>query len=125
LIKESVLLENVVIRSFKLIDSSNNRVNNFFNSFGFSLAKKLISEDNIVLIFAQSDDSNVRLLLSKSNNINNLDMSDIIKKPLEIIGGKGGGNKTTAQGGGNKVENINKALDYSYEIIEKQLHKIL
>jgi len=105
----------IISKIFKEIDFSDLR----------SLAKKLISEDNIVLIFAQSDDSNVRLLLSRSNNINNLDMNNIIKKPLEIIGGRGGGNKITAQGGGNKVENINKALDYSYEIIEKQLHKIL
>jgi len=105
----------IISKIFKEIDFSDLR----------SLAKKLISEDNIVLIFAQSDDSNVRLLLSRSNNINNLDMNNIIKKPLEIIGGRGGGNKITAQGGGNKVENINKVLDYSYKIIKEQLHKIL
>jgi alanyl-tRNA synthetase len=42
---------------------------------------------------------------------------NIIKAIAPIVGGKGGGKKTMAQAGGQKVDKLNQALEKVYEII--------
>ena len=49
------------------------------------------------------------LIFSASDNVD-LDMSALIKRPLEIIGGRGGGNKKTSQGGGTEKGKLITAL---------------
>lgn len=81
------------------------------------LADILCNNNNTICIFAQTDNNTARLLLSRSEEISNIDMNDIIDRPLEVIEGRGGGNKLKAQGGGSKVENLNKALSIAENTI--------
>ncbi len=74
------------------------------------LSDILCNENKIICLFAQKDDNTARILLSRSEDINNINMNDIIDKPLEYLEGRGGGSKLKAQGGGSKVENLSKAL---------------
>jgi alanyl-tRNA synthetase len=82
------------------------------------LSDILCNENNMICIFAQKDENTARLLLSRSEGLSKINMNDIIDKPLEFIEGRGGGNKLKAQGGGNKVENINKALSTAENTIK-------
>lgn len=82
------------------------------------LSDILCNDNNIICIFAQKDDNTARMLLSRSEDIENINMNDIIDKPLEFIEGQGGGNKLKAQGGGSKVENLSKALTIAEDTIK-------
>lgn len=83
------------------------------------LSEILCNDNNIVCILGQTDDNTARLLLSRSEEINNINMNDIIDQLLELIEGRGGGNQLKAQGGGSGVENINKALTSAENTIKK------
>ncbi len=60
------------------------------------------------------------LVFSRSEDID-LNLSVILKKSLEIVGGKGGGRPDFAQGGGGDVSTLEKACDVAYELILKEL----
>lgn len=45
---------------------------------------------------------------------------DIIKRMSNMVGGKGGGRPTMAQGGGNRPEELERALESVYELVEGQ-----
>ena len=85
------------------------------------LADILCKSNNMICIFAQTDNNTARLLLSRSEEISDIDMNDIIDEPLESIEGRGGGNQLKAQGGGSKVENLDKALN----IAENKIKNII
>jgi len=67
----------------------------------------ILNEKKAILIAMVTDD-----LVKKG-----LSANDIIKKIAPIIDGKGGGKKTMAQAGGEKIENLELALKTVYEII--------
>jgi len=48
-------------------------------------------------------------MIAKSNS--NIHAGDIVKKAAFACGGKGGGNPTFAQGGGNDATDIDKVLE--------------
>ena len=85
------------------------------------LSDIITKKENNICIFGQHDESTARLLLSKSDNIKELDMNEIINKPLELIGGRGGGNPQKAQGGGSKVNEIEEAINQALEIIKNKI----
>jgi len=85
------------------------------------LSDIITKKENNICIFGQHDESTARLLLSKSDNIKELDMNEIINKPLEIIGGRGGGNPQKAQGGGSKVNEIEVAVEKALELIRNKI----
>lgn len=82
------------------------------------LSDILCTDNNVICIFGQKDQNTARLLLSHSENLNDINMTEIINEPLEYIEGHGGGIKLKAQGGGRKVENLNKALATAEETIK-------
>lgn len=85
------------------------------------LSDIITKKENNICIFGQHDESTARLLLSKSDNIKELDMNEIINNPLEIIGGRGGGNPQKAQGGGSKVNKIEEAINQALKIIRNKV----
>lgn len=92
--------------------------NGTFNNIRL-LAAKITSENSAVVIFGHKDKSAARLILSCSGNLKMLKMNEIIKTPLELINGKGGGNLVQAQGGGSNIKNLEKAVREAYnEIIQ-------
>ena len=51
-----------------------------------------------------------RIVVARSADVN-LDSSRLVKAACEILGGKGGGTPDFAQGGGPKVDEIERALE--------------
>jgi alanyl-tRNA synthetase len=43
----------------------------------------------------------------------------VIKELAPIIGGRGGGKADMAEGGGNQPENLQLALEKSFEVVER------
>ncbi|MGD8947351.1 MAG: DHHA1 domain-containing protein [Desulfobacterales bacterium] len=43
-----------------------------------------------------------------------------MKSLAAVVGGSGGGRPDMAQAGGNQPENIDKALEKAYEVVEQQ-----
>ena len=85
------------------------------------LSDILTKKDDLICIFGQHDQATARLLLSKSENIKEVNMNEIINEPLEHIEGRGGGNNLKAQGGGNKVDNIDQAVETALNIIKDKI----
>lgn len=85
------------------------------------LASKITAEDNRVVLFALVNDNRVNLVFSCSKNLKNLDMNSLLKDAIKLIDGKGGGNKTTAQGGGKNNSNLESLMNYAVMKLEKEL----
>jgi len=85
------------------------------------LSDILTKKDDLICIFGQHDQATARLLLSKSENIKEVNMNEIINEPLEHIEGRGGGNRFKAQGGGSKVKNIEQSVETAYNIIKDKI----
>lgn len=85
------------------------------------VSNKITEEDNRVVLFALINDNRVNLVFSCSKNLTNLDMSVLLKDSIKLIDGKGGGNKTTAQGGGKNNSNLESLMDYAIMKLEKEL----
>ncbi len=85
------------------------------------LAKKLISQKDIVVIFGLRHEEKVQIITGRSGNLERLNMNDVIKIPLAIIKGSGGGNALMAQGGSDECEHLEKAISKTYNEIKNLL----
>jgi len=65
------------------------------------------------------DNGKVALLVMVTDDLvqKGYNAGNIIKDIAPIVGGKGGGKKTMAQAGGQKVEKLNQALEKVYELV--------
>ncbi len=88
-------------------------------------ASRLTEEKKVIVIMGQRDDSAARLVLSRSEDIENINMNQMIKAPLKLIDGNGGGNEVTAQGGGSDQENIDKAVESAFQHIKEEIWNII
>jgi len=84
------------------------------------LASQILSEKNTIVLFGLAEDDKCQFLIGRSEDIN-INMSDIFKSVIDIIGGKGGGNNQLVQGGGPKIENLDKCLDTGLSLIKELL----
>lgn len=68
-------------------------------------------KSGVIVLGAKKDDK-VMLICSVTNDLTKrFKAGDIIKRLSEIVGGKGGGRPDMAQGGGNKPEELGRALE--------------
>ncbi len=86
-----------------------------------SLSGKIANHDNAVALLGLKSDS-ARMVFSRSHDIN-INIGELFKEVLPIIGGKGGGGKFSAQGGGPDVSNLESALDAAYVILKNRYLK--
>jgi alanyl-tRNA synthetase len=71
-----------------------------------------------VIVLGAKKDGKVMLICSVTDDLTKkFKAGDIIKRLSEIVGGKGGGRPDMAQGGGNKPEELGKALKSVFEDI--------
>ncbi|RYG72422.1 alanyl-tRNA editing protein [Lentibacillus lipolyticus] len=77
------------------------------------LAKQItMNATNVLVLLISETDNKLQLVCSKSDDIL-VNMNDLVQQTLPLINGKGGGNRSTAQGGGDKAiaaEQVMEAL---------------
>jgi alanyl-tRNA synthetase len=91
--------------------------NNDLRNWGDLIKDKINS--GIVVLGTELDDGKVALLAMVTDDLaqKGYNAGNIIKVISPIVGGKGGGKKTMAQAGGQKVDKLSQALEKVYEII--------
>ena len=78
---------------------------------------------NGIIILAATTNSRVNLIVRASKNLTSqgIHAGDIVSTISNIVDGKGGGNPTLGQGGGNNTQKLNEALLEASEIIKRTL----
>jgi len=79
----------------------------------------LIKQKEPKVVAALGSDVDGRVSLVAITNLEDFDVSALIKEISSEIGGSGGGRKDFAQAGGNKPENIQKALDKFKKLVRE------
>ncbi|HEX5889271.1 MAG TPA: alanine--tRNA ligase [Pyrinomonadaceae bacterium] len=73
-----------------------------------------------VVILGRSSEGKVSLIVRTSADLaSKVPAGQVIKELAPIVGGRGGGKADMAEGGGNQPENLNAALQKSYEVVER------
>ena len=73
-----------------------------------------------VVVLGRSSEGKVSLIVRTSADLTGkVPAGQVIKELAPIIGGRGGGKADMAEGGGNQPENLQAALQKSYEVIER------
>lgn len=101
-----------IIREYPMIDGKR-IVSKIYESRSINdvklLAQYLTQAPGTVALLACRNES-AQVIFSRSEDLN-IDMNALFKSALHIIGGKGGGNVRTAQGGGSRVDGLEEFLD--------------
>ena len=74
----------------------------------------------IVVVGAKKDGKAMLICMVTKDLTDRFKAGDIIKQIAPIVGGSGGGRPEMAQGGGNKPDFLEKALDQVYEIVKRK-----
>lgn len=85
------------------------------------LAKMIAEQEKRSLIFLLSENDNRYQLVCGRGSTNKMDMRTLMQESLSLIDGKGGGNKTLAQGGGTASLTKKEFLRNVINIIAKQV----
>jgi alanyl-tRNA synthetase len=115
LYQQSELIENHKLIVHTLTNAIPNEVSN--------LAKELVSNPHTIALIAgvNPEQTKVHLVFSASSDIA-IPMNQELKKVLPLVDGKGGGTTQSAQGGGNKINQLPTVLTLAKESIRKQTH---
>ena len=106
-------IKGVNIISLKVEAEDNNDLRNW----GDLIKAKIRS--GIVVLGTELDNSKVALLVMVTDDLvqKGYNAGNIIKVIAPIVGGKGGGKKTMALAGGQKVDKLIQALEKAYELV--------
>ncbi|MCT4565803.1 MAG: DHHA1 domain-containing protein [Maledivibacter sp.] len=85
------------------------------------LSSSLVNDDSRIVILGIVTNNQARLLFSRSKNLNQINMKEILNDCIPLIDGKGGGSPFSAQGGGQNIDNLQIAVDTAYKAIKEQL----
>ncbi|MEA2038920.1 MAG: alanine--tRNA ligase [Thermodesulfobacteriota bacterium] len=75
----------------------------------------------IIVLGARREDTAMLICLVTKDLVDQFKAGDIIKRLSTIVGGKGGGRPDMAQGGGNKPEKLDNALQALYDLIAEEV----
>lgn len=78
---------------------------------------------SIAIVLASAEDGAVVVITSLSKDLvqRGLHAAEIARGVAKLIGGGGGGRADMAQAGGNRVDKIDEALEYSYKLIKEKV----
>jgi alanyl-tRNA synthetase len=115
-LKAKTLMKDVnVVKGVKIVsDISKSDIDELV-----TLAKTLIKKENVITILG-SDKNGGKIVIARSKNVN-IDCSSILKDAVKLIGGRGGGSKDFAQGGGVLEGNISDAIKIAKNKIKEVL----
>ncbi|MFL0245442.1 alanyl-tRNA editing protein [Candidatus Clostridium stratigraminis] len=85
------------------------------------LASKLVSYENVIVLFGIKSEAIANLLFMCSKNFKKIYMNDLLKDAISLIDGKGGGSPFSAQGGGKSISNLESSIDYAFSKIKNTL----
>lgn len=74
----------------------------------------------IILAGTGSDGSQAQLLCARGDGLPKLDIREVFKPAIALLEGRGGGNTAVAQGGGQKVELLDQALEAAASALTQQ-----
>jgi alanyl-tRNA synthetase len=84
------------------------------------LAQRIAESGGIALLGGSSPDQTRATLVFACEKTTPLDLNNILQQTLPLIGGRGGGQKFSAQGGGPTVEGLRPALDQAMRLLMAQ-----
>lgn len=85
------------------------------------LSSIIVNNKCSIVILGNTTEENAQIILSRSKDLNEINMKDIFKEIITLLDGKGGGNKFIAQGGGKNKDNLDKSIKYAHKLIRKSL----
>ena len=88
-----------------------------------SLLNELIIQDKLIIFLGSKQREKGNLIFMKSKDIDYIDINLIFKKSIELIDGKGGGNKYLIQGSG-KSDKIEKSIEVAKEYLNLIINNI-
>ena len=91
-----------------IVKTYENKTMNYINK----IANKISERDDMVALFALTNNDKLNLLFACSKNLEQLDMNNLLKDSIKLVDGKGGGSKVLAQGGGKNNGNLDSLFDY-------------
>lgn len=117
-LSNELLLKAVEINDIKIvIEKLENKDNKTLRELVDQLKQKL---NTGIIALTSSQNNKVSLIIGVTKNLTDkFAANQLIIQPAEIIGGKGGGRPDMAQAGGDKPENISKALVFLKENIQE------
>lgn len=84
------------------------------------VSKEITNNLTSIVIFGVIENDKCKLLLSRSDDID-INMKEIFKDVIGIINGQGGGNSKMVQGGGNRIDKLERCIKTSLKLIESQI----
>ncbi len=81
------------------------------------LAHRLVAHDSVIALLATRDHENARLVFACSADADR-DLNALLRKACEQLGGRGGGKPDFAQGGGPKVDELERVMASSREALQ-------
>ncbi len=85
------------------------------------LAATLVNSENSIALLGNSTDDKTQIILSRSKQLNTVNMKNVFNEVIPLLDGKGGGNQFSAQGGGKSSENLDKTMLYAFKLITDKL----
>ena len=74
------------------------------------------------MIIGNKGDGKVSFIVRVSDDLTKkVKAGNIIKEIAPIVGGRGGGRPDMAEGGGSEPENLDRAIEASYGVIEEMI----
>lgn len=85
------------------------------------VASKIVEFEKSVALIGIKNEDKVNLIFACSKNLSNLNMSSLLKDTMTLVDGRGGGSYELAQGGGKNNGNLESAIDYAFNKLEKTI----
>jgi alanyl-tRNA synthetase len=86
-----------------------------------NLATLITQQPETAALLGTATGGKAQILLQRSQDLNALDMKAVFNDVAPMINGKGGGNATAAQGGGDTPEALSACLEHARLLVRKQL----
>lgn len=84
------------------------------------LARKVIGENqDVVTLLVTTNEEKLQFVCGRGDN-RQINMNDMVKQIFPIIDGKGGGNKSFAQGGGKSLISAEELIDQLLQIVQNR-----
>ena len=84
-------------------------------------ANKLVATPKTIALLAVKEDAMFYLIFMCSPDVKKLNMNTLLQDTVTFIDGRGGGSKTSAQGGGKGINNLEPALLYAETKVKEAL----